>query len=84
MKLPKLHLRDLFWLVIVAAMGCAWGVEKYSQLSLRRQNSLQKYQIHSLSDEFEHRTGAVVSLHDSGITVTFPDGLVIVDALYND
>jgi hypothetical protein len=24
MKLPKLFLRDLFWLVLVAALGCAW------------------------------------------------------------
>ncbi len=27
MKLPKLHLRDLFWLVLVAAMGLCWWLE---------------------------------------------------------
>ena len=27
MKLPQLHLRDLFWLVLVAAVSCAWWVE---------------------------------------------------------
>jgi hypothetical protein len=27
MKLPQLHLRDLFWLVLVAALGCAWGLD---------------------------------------------------------
>jgi len=27
MKLPQLTLRDLFWLVLVVAMGCAWGLD---------------------------------------------------------
>src|SRR5262245_6496873 len=28
MKLPRFTLRDLFWLVAVAAMGCAWWTER--------------------------------------------------------
>jgi hypothetical protein len=28
MKLPKLHLRDLFWLVLVCALGCAWWMDR--------------------------------------------------------
>ena len=28
MKLPQLSLRDLFWLVALAAMGCGWWVER--------------------------------------------------------
>jgi hypothetical protein len=28
MKLPRFTLRDLFWLVLVAGMGCAWWVER--------------------------------------------------------
>jgi hypothetical protein len=28
MKLPKLHLRDLFWLVLVVGLGCAWWVDR--------------------------------------------------------
>jgi uncharacterized coiled-coil protein SlyX len=27
-KLPKLHLRDLFWLVLVAALGCGWWLDR--------------------------------------------------------
>jgi hypothetical protein len=27
MKLPKLHLRDLFWLVLVCALAVGWWVE---------------------------------------------------------
>jgi len=32
MKLPRFSLRDLFWLVLVVAMGCAWWVN-YSRMS---------------------------------------------------
>jgi hypothetical protein len=28
MKLPKLHIRDLFWLAALAAMGCGWWVDR--------------------------------------------------------
>lgn len=27
MKLPQLSLRDLFWLVLVVALGCGWLVD---------------------------------------------------------
>lgn len=30
MKLPQLHLRDLFWLTVVVAFGCAWWIERRS------------------------------------------------------
>jgi len=26
--MPKLHVRDLFWLVLVVAMGCAWWIDR--------------------------------------------------------
>jgi hypothetical protein len=29
MKLPQLHLRDLFWLVLVVALGCGWWVHQH-------------------------------------------------------
>ena len=28
MKLPQLHVRDLFWLVCVVAMGCGWWLDR--------------------------------------------------------
>ncbi len=28
MKLPQLYLRELFLLVVIAAMGCGWWVER--------------------------------------------------------
>ncbi len=32
MKPPQLTLRDLFWLVLVVAMACAWTVEYRSKM----------------------------------------------------
>ena len=31
MKLPQLTLRDLFWLVALAGMGCAWWLDHAQQ-----------------------------------------------------
>ena len=28
MKLPQLSLRDLFWLVLVVALGCGWWADR--------------------------------------------------------
>jgi hypothetical protein len=28
MKLPQVSLRDLFWLVLVCAMGCGWWIDR--------------------------------------------------------
>lgn len=30
MKLPRFNLRDLFWLVLVVGMGCAWWMERWT------------------------------------------------------
>jgi hypothetical protein len=34
MKLPRFALRELFWLVLVVATGCAWWLER-SELAAR-------------------------------------------------
>jgi hypothetical protein len=31
MTLPKLHLRDLFWLVLVCACLCAWWLDSHAR-----------------------------------------------------
>jgi hypothetical protein len=33
MKRPRFYLRDLFWLVALAAMGCGWWVDRGAQLA---------------------------------------------------
>lgn len=50
MKRPKLHLRDLFWLVLVVAMGFGWWVER---VRLKQQLEQETRQVHvwALPDE---------------------------------
>jgi hypothetical protein len=43
MKLPRLTLRDLFWLLLVVAMGCAWWVSlrrAHAQVALAEEQAL--------------------------------------------
>ena len=37
MTLPKLHIRDLFWLVLVVACLCAWWLEHRTRTKYFRQ-----------------------------------------------
>jgi type II/III secretion system protein len=46
MKLPQLSLRELFLLVVIAAMGCGWWVDRDS---LRRQLLAQDYNVKLLT-----------------------------------
>jgi hypothetical protein len=48
MKLPQLALRDLFWLVLVAAIGCGWWIERQSL-------SGDVKRLHELADEKDVR-----------------------------
>ncbi len=43
MTLPKLNLRDLFWLVLVVAMGLGWWMEH------QRAKAAYKFVVESLS-----------------------------------
>jgi hypothetical protein len=46
----KFSLRDLFWLVLVAAMGIGWWVER-SQLKQRLERDTRHINVWSLPDE---------------------------------
>ena len=37
MKLPQLHLGDLFWLVLVVALGLGWWIEHRTRTAYFRQ-----------------------------------------------
>jgi hypothetical protein len=51
MKLPQLSLRDLFWLVTLAAMGCGWWMDRW-RLSSDREICRSQYEA-AQSTEFE-------------------------------
>ena len=50
MTLPQLHLRDLFWLVLVVAMGCGWWVERQKLLTEAHEGKTFRWRAESLED----------------------------------
>jgi hypothetical protein len=49
MKLPQLTLRELFLLVVIAAMGCGWWVERKRLTSEVERLTLRYYLDHAVS-----------------------------------
>ena len=51
MTLPQLHIRDLFWLVLVlvVALGCGWWLDRERQTSELERLTIQYYVGHSVS-----------------------------------
>jgi hypothetical protein len=45
MKLPRFTLRDLFWLMLVVAMGCAWWLDRRGS---KRENAQLRQQLELL------------------------------------
>jgi hypothetical protein len=54
MKLPRFTLRELFLLVVIAAMGCGWWVRERAIVS-REKDVKQKWQELKLIDEEQMR-----------------------------
>ncbi len=52
---PKLTLRDLFWLVLVVAMGCAWWLDR-SWLEIERKVDREFYisEINELKNQLKN------------------------------
>ena len=48
MKSPQIHLRDFFWLVLVVALGLAWGSERLRRA--RTINEISHFSILYLSE----------------------------------
>lgn len=48
MKVPQLHLRDLFWLVLVVAVGAGWWIEAIRHQ--RAQNTLRDQREEAIND----------------------------------
>jgi len=58
MKLPQLSLRDLFWLVLVAAILCGWFVHVRTMLwgfeaALEAQSEMYEGLVDALSEELK-------------------------------
>ena len=65
MKLPQLTLRELFLLVVIAAMGCGWWVER-GRLMAELQRSMQwKPRFDALQEAIESAEYSVQWSDDS-------------------
>ena len=53
MKLPQFHLRDFFWLVLVAAMGLAWWTVRSRSIEHDSQLAAQRSDLEKLGLELE-------------------------------
>jgi hypothetical protein len=57
MNLPKLNLRDLFWLIVVVAMGLGWWMERRTtvaaSMELRQQITHPNFTTVTLSSKNE-------------------------------
>ena len=68
MKLPQLHLRDLFWLMALVAMGCGWWLE-FQREKLDRDNLLKLWAFDIASNILKREVGATLTVDEYGITV---------------
>lgn len=50
MKLPQLSLRDLFWLVLVCALGVAWWIEHRQRVAEAQEHAHDRDLIRSLHE----------------------------------
>jgi hypothetical protein len=76
MKLPQLTLRDLFWLVLVVALGCAWWSHARQATAdirrERRQLDLEILRRQVAADE------CAKFLREQGYSARTQDGYVVV------
>lgn len=55
MKAPRFHLRDLFWLVLIVAVGCAWWIERVSKLRAESAAETSAGRLDEIRGWFAHR-----------------------------
>jgi hypothetical protein len=57
MTLPKLNLRDLFWLVVVVALACAWWFQEGRIAEARRLNTEKEMELRNVQriEEFHQK-----------------------------
>ena len=67
MKLPQLTPRELFLLVVIAAMGCGWWVERSGNAALRAE-SKQLRAVLSAHDEALANSGySLLKYYNNGV-----------------
>jgi hypothetical protein len=65
----KLTLRDLFWLVLVAGLACAWWIERSRTHAMHREVELWADRAMTLQRELLYRGIEIEFDDDGGMTV---------------
>lgn len=79
MKLPQLSLRDLFWLVLVAACLCGWWAERRALIS---QYEAERAKLELLGSGFWSSEGIIRwdSGNPDGIEAYIENGMTYIEA----
>ena len=72
MKLPQLTLRDLFWLVALAAVGCGWWV--HASHGPSRDTYYRAWGFEIATDRLRERTGDVMTVDQDGVLIQSDSG----------
>lgn len=89
MKLPRFTLRELFLLVVIAAMGCGWWADR-TVLSQSSRNAKQFEDIaHELSEAIDKMGGTAIYWYDEhgndfGVQVVPPLPPIEISAADNE
>lgn len=67
MKLPKLHLRDLFWLTLACALGLGWWVQTKALREAQSQWETWEWRAVTMVKVIETREPIRVTFDDQGI-----------------
>jgi hypothetical protein len=70
MKLPQLSLRELFLLVVIAAMGCGWWLDSGRRMDYQHAREIRR-KLHYMKGYLESR-GYIVTLREEGVEIQEP------------
>ena len=62
MKLPRFTLRELFLIVIIAAMGCGWWVERVAKYAAQQDAAQARQDAASYEKSAKHWRGTTISM----------------------
>jgi len=74
MKLPQISLREMFLLVALICMGCAWWVHERVLIAERSERQQWQWRAESLKDWLHYNKSTSVSWFGNGMKITDPAG----------
>lgn len=82
MKLPHLHLRDLFWLVLILCIGCGGGRDGVQSVHVVNGVEITAHHGESPVETTHELRGDVELWRTSEMSYGLDDGYVVVDGIF--